>query len=922
MSQFSIRARLVFLAILLLAILTLSTLYLNRQVSAEAAALAEEARLVTVLKTANKASKDFGDLKYWLTDLAVSLLVRSEQNARAARGQLEADLAALTPYDPDGVRAIQAEIGPLMDQALKAVDAYTDDQRVVGNALMAQTRDHIGTVDTALAGMVDRLEGEAVAKRDAAARNAETAVRLSIAAGIVAFLLAAALTAVIVRSIIGPLRRLEGAMAAITGGRLDVALPPAGRDEIGAMTRTLGLLQQSLLERERLERQRREAEAEAQRAQRRLGEAIETISEGFALYDAEDRLVICNSRYREMYAGVDVEIRPGIPYEQVIRAAAKAGMIPDAADKLEAWLAARLDRHRHPGGAYEQRRAGGRWIKISERPTADGGCVGVFTDITELKAREAQLGELVDRLADARDQATQATVAKSRFLANMSHELRTPLNAIIGLTEMLSEDAEDQGLDDFREPLDRILRAGRHLLALINDVLDLSKIEAGRLELHEEAVDLSSFIADVTGAAQPLAERNGNRLAVEQPDGLGAMRADVTRLRQIILNLLSNACKFTHGGTVTLAVERETADGDGQIRFRVSDTGIGMTREQLGRLFQEFTQADSSTTRKYGGTGLGLAISQRLAALMGGTIEVESEPGVGTSFTVRLPARGTAKAEAPAEPAPVPLGVAAAIPLSDARRRADRVLVVDDDATVRDLMRRFLSREGFDVVTAESGAEALVAARTLHPSVITLDVLMPDMDGWSVLQEMKSDPELSGIPVIMVTILDEKQKGIALGASDHLNKPIDRGRLAEILARFRSPGSATPRVLVVEDDTATRTMMRRLLIGEGWQVAEAADGREALERMGGERPDLILLDLMMPGMDGFEFLAACRKVPDYAGIPVIIVTAADLTDHDHQRLNGGVEHILRKAAFEQDELLMQIRQLVGRYASAAARRRA
>lgn len=919
MSQFSIRTRLVSLAILLLAILTLTTLYLNRQVSAEAAALVDEARLVTVLKTANKANKDFGDLKYWLTDLAVSLLVRSEMNARAARDQLAADLAALAPYDPDGARSIEAEIEPLMDQALRAVEAYTNDQRVVGNALMAQTRNHILAIDVALAAMVDRLEGEAVGRRDAAARSAETAVRLSLAAGVLAFLLAAVLTTVIVRSIIGPLRQLEHAMAAITGGRLDVPLPPAGHDEIGEMTRTLGLLQRSLVERDRLERQHREAEAEAQRAQRQLGEAIETISEGFALYDAEDRLVICNSRYREMYAGVDVTIEPGVHYQEVIQAAAKAGMIPDAAGHLDAWLAARLDHHHHPGGAYEQRRAGGRWLKISERITADGGCVGVFTDITELKAREAQLGELVDRLADARDQATQATLAKSRFLANMSHELRTPLNAIIGLAEMLAEDAEDQALTEFHEPLDRILRAGRHLLELINDVLDLSKIEAGRLDLHEEEIDLAGLVADLAGASQPLAERNGNRLVVERPAGLGSIQADQTRLRQIILNLLSNACKFTEGGTVTLAVTRDAEEG--WVRFRVSDTGIGMTRDQLGRLFQEFTQADSSTTRKYGGTGLGLAISQRLAALMGGTIAVESEPGVGTSFTVRLPAGAAATAELISGPAPAPTGAVAAIP-DGAHAVADRVLVVDDDATVRDLMRRFLSREGFDVVTAENGAEALAAARTRRPSVITLDVLMPDMDGWSVLQELKADPELAGIPVIMVTILDEKQKGIALGASEYLNKPIDRGRLAAILARYRSAVAATRRVLVVEDDAETRMMMRRLLIGEGWTVAEAGDGREALARMGRERPDLILLDLMMPEMDGFEFLAACRKVPEFGGIPVIIVTAADLTAHDHRRLNGGVEHILQKAAFEQHELLAQIRQLVGRYAIAATRRRA
>ena len=278
------------------------------------------------------------------------------------------------------------------------------------------------------------------------------------------------------------------------------------------------------------------------------------------------------------------------------------------------------------------------WLKISERRTADGGIVGVFTDITELKDRELQLGQLVDRLAVARDAAMEATVAKSRFLANMSHELRTPLNAIIGITEMLMEDAEDSGDQGAREPLDRIARAGKHLLQLINEVLDLSKIEAGKLEMNYEPVVLASLVGDVVGEAEPLAAKNGNRLVVDCPPDIGTVRTDPMRLRQIMLNLLSNACKFTEQGSVSLSVGRSRADGDDWISIRVVDTGIGMTSEQLGRLFQEFSQADSSTTRKYGGTGLGLAISDRLCRIMGGSIDVESKPGFGTTFSVRLPA--------------------------------------------------------------------------------------------------------------------------------------------------------------------------------------------------------------------------------------------------------------------------------------------
>jgi adenylate cyclase len=908
MSYFSIRARLIFLAILLLVILVAVAALLTRELARDSEALSEEARLVSIVRNANNASKHFGDLKYWLTDFAATLLASSQHNAEVAKGQLDADLKTIAPVDAKGVATIEQDVDALWALALKAAEAYSSDDSAGGNALMAQAQARILNVNNEIEEIVNRVEQQALSRRDASMRNARRAVEVAITAGLIALALALAVTAFIVRSINAPLRRLERSMSAITEGQLDVPIPKAGRDEIGGMTRALAMLRDSLKERQRLEQERQRAEAEARRAQAQLSEAIEAISEGFALYDADDRLVVCNSRFKEMYVGTGLEIQPGIQYETIVRKAAETGIVPLPPDKHDAWLAERLDRHRNPRGAFEQLRSHGIWLKISERRTADGGNVGVLTDITELKDRELQLGELVDRLADARDAAMEATVAKSRFLANMSHELRTPLNAVIGITELLIEDTEEMDNRSAREPLERISRAGKHLLQLINEVLDLSKIEAGKLEISYETVDVAALVDDLVGEVEPLAAKNGNRFVVECASDIGTVRSDPTRLRQIILNLLSNACKFTEHGRVSLSINRGRSDGEEFISVRVADTGIGMTEAQLGKLFQEFSQADSSTTRKYGGTGLGLAISDRLCRLMGGTIEVESKLGAGTTFMMRLPADRPSVAVAAA----VPTAAASAKPISPAR--TNRVLVIDDDATVRDLMRRYLSREGFDVVTAAGGREGLEFARELRPSVITLDVFMPDMDGWSVLQALKQDADLRGIPVIMMTISDEKQKGITLGASGYLTKPVDRTQLAQLLYRFKT---AVPRALVVEDNLTDSEMMRRLLVGEGWEVMVASNGREALERLKSEHPNLILLDLMMPEMDGFEFLAEFRKSAKFASTPVIVVTAADLSLEDRRRLDGGVEYILQKAVPSRENFLRQIRDLIGRYAVVA-----
>lgn len=370
---------------------------------------------------------------------------------------------------------------------------------------------------------------------------------------------------------------------------------------------------------------------------RHLIEAIESISEGFALFDANDCLVLCNNRYREIYPGVVDVIVPGTPFEVIAGTNARRGHIREAVGRVDEWLKDRLAMHRNPAGPHLMELSDGRWVQISEQRTQAGGTVSIFTDVTELKHSEAELADLVHKLQAARDQATEASRAKSYFLANMTHELRTPLNAILGIADMLAEQALERDERETAEPLSRIATAGKHLLDLINGILDLTRIDAGNLALQAEDFDVAALVRNVAIAVRPLAEKNGNRLSVSCPEEIGCMHADQGRVRQILVSLLHNACKFTENGEVALAVARGRADGVDRLEFRITDTGIGIAPEQTASLFGEFTQADTSATRRYGGTGLGLTISQRLVRMMGGEIQVESQPGRGSVFTVHLP---------------------------------------------------------------------------------------------------------------------------------------------------------------------------------------------------------------------------------------------------------------------------------------------
>jgi len=508
------------------------------------------------------------------------------------------------------------------------------------------------------------------------------------------------------------------------------------------------------------------------------------------------------------------------------------------------------------------------------------------------------------RFKRERDRALAASHAKSTFLANMSHELRTPLNAIIGYSEMLQEElatgAQPSGI---APDLEKIRTAGGHLLELINSVLDLSKVEAGKMDLFLESFAVRGLIEEVAGILLPLAEKNGNQLIMHYEGELGSMHSDVSKVRQTVSNLISNACKFTHNGKIEVSVSKDNIEGRDWISFEVRDTGIGMSAEEVARIFNPFTQADASTTRKYGGTGLGLALSRRFARMMGGDIEVESQKGAGSSFRLRIPRSiSTPSRQEATLPEPV-----SGFP--GERGSEDLVLVIDDDPAVLEMLRRTLERHGFKVEGAQSGEEGLRLARAMHPNAITLDIMMPGLDGWSVLAQLKSDRALASIPVVVVTIVDNKNLGYTLGAADYLTKPIDRERLTQVLSRYRR-GNAPLDALIVEDDPESRDVLRRFLENDGWKVRQAENGRVALQRLGEQKPSIILLDLMMPEMDGFEVVAHLKENPDLRGIPVIVVTAKDLTEEDHARLNGQVSRVLQKGAYSREELLEEVSRVV------------
>lgn len=545
----------------------------------------------------------------------------------------------------------------------------------------------------------------------------------------------------------------------------------------------------------------------------------------------------------------------------------------DQAETQTSWRHA-LATHAPYGVEHRVRRADGTWrfmaamaVPILDQGGALREWVGTHTDITERKLAEAELSA-------AKEAAEASNRAKSAFLANMSHELRTPLSAVIGYSEMMEEEIEELGDKTLLADIGKIKSNARHLLGLINDVLDLSKIEANKMETYVEDVEVATVASEVASTVDSLVKRKNNTLAIELGDALGTMRTDVVKLRQCLLNLLSNAAKFTSDGRITLIVERTDPGPDASLRFKVRDSGIGMSPEQTARLFQRFVQADETTTRKYGGTGLGLAISRAFSRLLGGDITVESTIGEGTTFILTLPAVIPEAPPSDLEPDIVPAGSA-----DQASREI--VLVIDDDSAQRDLIVRFLDRQGFTAKTAPDGPTGLAMAKQIKPRAILLDVMMPQMDGWQVLNAIKHDQEIGSIPVVMVTFMADKGLSRALGAADHVAKPVAWDQLAGIMDSLRGPGGD---ILVVDDDPDLRSRLRTVLERQGWTVQEAANGEEALRHVLHSPPRAILLDLTMPVMDGFTFLHTLRRSPGHEEIPVIVFSARDISETERRDL--------------------------------------
>jgi len=526
-----------------------------------------------------------------------------------------------------------------------------------------------------------------------------------------------------------------------------------------------------------------------------------------------------------------------------------------------------------------------------------GGMLGLLIDITDRKQMELEM-------AAAQEQAETANKTKSEFLANMSHELRTPMNAIIGYGEMLIEDAEDEGQDDMIPDLDKIVTAGKHLLQLINDVLDISKVEAGHMDMYLEEFDIAEMIENAASTVTTLVEKNNNVLNIQVQENIGSMHADMTKVRQMVFNLVSNAAKFTSDGTVEIQAGTMEKKGKPFIRLAVTDTGIGIPKDKLDHIFEEFTQADSSTTRNYGGTGLGLALVRRFAIMMGGDVRVESTMGEGSAFILEIPALVVDADSKTAEGQKAVDGDAGATEAS-----IGKILVIDDDDTARRLVTRHLEAEGYTVISTDDGAKGIELAKSENPVAITCDILMPNIDGWDVLKALKADPETKSIPIIMVSMVDDDKKGLALGAAEHLRKPIDRESLQKTIAKYvKSSGT----VLVVEDDLATQEVISKALKAVDIMTLLANNGQEALDILEDKWPDLVLLDLMMPVMDGFEFLDHFRELDGANKVPVIVVTAKDLTSQERKDLGSRVAGVVAKEENYLEDLVHNVDMVVGK----------
>ena len=491
----------------------------------------------------------------------------------------------------------------------------------------------------------------------------------------------------------------------------------------------------------------------------------------------------------------------------------------------------------------------------------------------------------------SRDEARDANAEKTRFFANMSHELRTPLNAILGYGEMLEEDCEDLGYDDLLPDLRKITSAGSHLLSLINNILDISKIEAGRMELYLTNFDIESMIDTIKDVTGPLSIKNENNFVVNITDNIGKMNQDETKIRQCLTNFLSNSFKFTSKGNVELKVDTFILNEIEMIRFAVIDDGEGMSEEGLSKVFKEYEQAERSTSAKHGGTGLGLPITKKLAEMMGGDVEVMSELGKGSQFTLYVPRYSPEQEDLDIE----------LIDFDKLTEQEKIIVLIDDDVDMHELIRRTVTKIGLTLVGATDGEKGMQIVREVKPKLLLLDVLMPGRDGWSILKECKTDPDLKDMSIIMVSQMEQDKLSKSLGADDYMTKPINRDLFLERVKNLMtSSTSNNGKVLIVDDDKDTREILSRILDDNGWISITAKDGKDGLEKLK-ENPSLIVLDLEMPRMDGFEFLDEYMNTYSInERKPILVYSGKDLSEVQIDQLNKNVAALIKK-----DEVSMQ-----------------
>lgn len=758
----------------------------------------------------------------------------------------------------------------------------------------------------------------------------------SLGFGLLGLGLMASVLSIVAQRVTDPVEGLTEAAESVESGnyRLDgLAITARRHDEFGKLARGFRRMTEEVAARER---QLRQAQDDLARRECHFRALIE---------NSMDVTTILGGDMTIRYKSPSVLSLLGHHPEELIGRSAEDFIHPDDHGRLREYLetlslhpddAPPIEyRFRHKDGSYRTLEA--RCNDLRNDPVI-GGVVVHSRDITERKAAEEALrqlnAELDDRvrhrtaeleqkneeLQSAKEATDQAMSQQEVFLANVAHDLRTPLTIVIGYSEDLLRRARKKGMDGVIPDLQLIVNRGKDLLELINDLLSLSKAMNDKgVELDLEEFDVARMIEARMEGIGSIAKKYGNTVEFRPAPGLGTMRADKAKVWRILMNLLSNACKFTKDGAITVTADRLAGEGGESIVLKVADNGIGMGPEQQKRLFDRFSQVHANSGKMQAGVGLGLSICLLYCKALGGRVEVESAEGLGSTFTVTLPAvvvpRDVAAdrpAATPAFPKPprIPQSVdPAGIPDESREQPANFVLIIDDDASVCELIQRDLGEDGIPTRAVHSGEEGLRLAKQLLPSAIILDVVMPGIDGWAVLAALKTDAKTADIPIIMASMLDERERGLRMGADDYVTKPFARDRLHAVLKKHYN--GSQPRLLLVEDEAPIRQLLAGTLREQGWIVDEAGDGRSALDLARSRRPQLILLDLLLPSMHGLDVIAEIRNDPDCRAVPIIVMTAAALGPEDRRRLQGQVERILDKGLFGRDEMLREIRALVG-----------